>query len=306
MVTIFFGIHIIVSVVIGYYLFHKLESDHVQAKTWTLLGLTFSLFIPFFGSIGIVTLHEFFLQKRKTGNDKPKIKCNEHLGYDSSNSNQERVLDESVDWKGVKEVVPMADVFKFMDIEYQKGAVDTLASKRDKKSIKILKDSLKDSVPEVRYFTVDALTKISKFYSDKILEAQLALKPEPDSVEKITQLGDCFYEYGVSGVEDEYLSNHYFNEAAKEYRKALKNDQSVPLLLKYGEVLRKLGRLGEALEIFNQVTKEDKYNKKAMIGILDIYFQMGRNEEIKAIAIKIKKEKIILPQNLKKAFSAWV
>lgn len=299
--------HSSLSILTGYWLFHRFRDDKKRAGVWKWMAIIISFFIPVYGLIGIVSL--FVILKRKSGisNAMTHLRFNEHLQKNSINQTEVEESDNSLNWKEVKEIQPIIDTLLDMDVELQKGAIDSLTAKHDPESIKILLDSLEYTVPEVRYFTVEALSKISKHYSDRILHIQQKIAGNPEMKSIVVKLADCYYEYAISNVEDKALSKYYLEQAAAQYSITLKDDNSnINVLTKYGDTLKRLERYREAIEIFRNVIEHDNKNISVLLNLIDVYFTLGNMDEVKKVARQLKESSVQVPEFINKAISVWV
>jgi len=302
-----FIIHLLSSFYFGRWLQFQNKENRSQGRTWKWMGFIFSFFMPIFGMIGLLVVYQS-LKHLKQSDTKPlNIRFDDHLQKDSSKDTEEIDFSQVLTWKEIKEVQPIVDIFNTQDIELQKGAIDSLAKEKNPESIKILKDVLEYAIPEVRYFIVEALSKISKYFGDKILLAKSELNKNPSSTANITNLADCYYEYAISNVEDDSLSNYYFKEATKYYKQVLELDyNNTPLILKYLEVIKKTGKYQEALEVFNKLKFVDiKDNIYLLFTLMEIYFHLRMINKVKLLAQQIRKSGYQIPENINQVIALW-
>lgn len=301
-----FFLHTIISLLIGQWLYSRFSVDHEQAQVWRLLGILFAFFMPVYGAIGIFFIYIALKHKRKTGIKTATEHLDLHMVKDRLTKKAEDTTLMGIDWQEEKEIQPLVDAISDVDHELRKGAVAALAEKRDPKSIKVLADSLENTVLEVRYYAVEALAKISKSYADRIIELQAKLEKYPESLENIVELSNCYYEYAISNVEDENLSEYYLTHASEQIQKALKiKNDDVKLLLQYGDILTRMDKYEDALEVLNKVLTFDKKNMDVLIRLADIHFKMGSIREVKTITKQIRFLYAKIPSEIQQAINVW-
>ncbi len=297
-------IHTVASIGVGYWLYTQFAVDRQQARVWLWLGILFSFFLPVYGLVGILFIyiavrHHRYAPATKASHD-------DHLRKDRLSAAASNATIMRVDWEEEKLVQPLVDALKGADVDLRKGAVDALAAKNDPEAIRMLANSLENTMLEVRYFAVEALSEISKDFGDRIIEAQQEAEANPQSYEAIAALGGCYYDYAISDVEDKTLSEYYLRQAHNEYHKAVQlagND--VALLARFAEVLMRLDKFQEALDAYHSAASRDPRNLKAMIGIADAYFQMGKIQEVRRIVRQMKTSFGNLPDDAQQAASIW-
>lgn len=301
-----FFLHTIISLSIGQWLYSRFSVDHEQAQVWRLLGILFSFFMPVYGAIGIFIIYLVLKHKSKTRKRTETDHLDHHMVKDRISAKAEDTTLIGIDWQEEKEIQPLVDALSDIDHELRKGAVVALAEKRDPQSIKVLADSLENTVLEVRYYAVEALAKISKSYADRIIELQDKLEKNPASVENIVELANCYFEYATSNVEDENLSEYYLTHARDQLQKALKiKSDDAKLLLKYGDILTRMDKYEDALKVLNKVLTFDQKNIDVLIRLADIHFKMGSIKEVKIITKRIRFLYTKIPNEIQQAINVW-
>jgi len=301
-------IHAAISIGVGYWLYCQFSMNLKQAQIWKWLGIIFCFFLPFYGLVGILFLYFTILRKTRTQSVTVSASPSaDHLRRETiQNSSLEGSMVD-IDWQDERIVQPLVDALKGEDVEIRKGAIDALAAKKDPEAIKALADSLENTALEVRYFAVEALGKISKDFSDRIIEAQTAVEQNPGIYRYVVELGTCYYEYGVSAVEDKTLSEFYLRQAFNEYGKAFElNQTDMGLLIGYAEVLTRLDEFEKAFEIYQLAANGEKDKIDAMVGMADVCFKMGNLKEVKKIAKQLKTSTENMPEQVQQAVSTWI
>ena len=74
------------------------------------------------------------------------------------------------------------------------------------------------------------------------------------------------------------VNQEQYEKALEEYRKALELNWSAGLMYEMGELLRKLDRPQEAVELYRRILKKDESAEKARIAIVHTYLGMGRDD----------------------------
>jgi tetratricopeptide (TPR) repeat protein len=279
-----------------------------QADTWRKLGTLCSFFMPVFGMLGILSVY-FALSMKRKRSDKTsgKLEFGEHLRKDRVSAMAETAIITPVNWREEKEIQPLVDALKDSDVELRKGAVRELARLGDKDAIRILSNSLDNTMIEVRYHAVEELAKISKDFGDKIIDAQGKVEKNPQSKEALVELADSYYDYAMSDVEDKTLSDFYIRQAEGQYKKAVEMGVRTPkVLMQYGEILTKLERYAEALEVFKEVIQHRTvdFHVNALVALADLYFKMGNFQKVKEISARLH-GKEDLSDEIKLAVSCW-
>lgn len=301
-------IHAAISIGVGYWLYCQFAMNHKQAQIWRWLGILFCFFLPLYGLVGILFL--YFAIRRKTKNQSATVSVAPSADHLRRKTIQTSSLEGSmvdIDWQDERIVQPLIDALKGEDVEIRKGAVNALAAKKDPAAIKALADSLENTALEVRYFAVEALGKISKDFSDRIIDAQTAVEQNPGVYSYIVDLATCYYEYAVSAVEDKTLSEFYLRQAFNEYGKAFElNQTDMGLLIRYAEVLTRLDEFKKALELYQLAASGGNDKIDAMVGMADVCFKMGNLKEVKKIAKQLKASTEKMPEQVQQAVSIWI
>ena len=230
-----FLLHLWISYAAGCWFYNRFNQEPGQAKLWKWLVTVFSFFIPIYGPLGFAIIYSLRAGKKNNEKESIIVEFEEHLQHIKMQPN---ASDQMVnhDWKEIKEIQPIIEILRGTDQELQKGAIATLAVKGDMHSIKLLKDALGYADPEVRYFVVEALTKISKQYIDKICIGKTALEHDPDSAEKMFKLAACYYDLANCKIEDYALNQVYFEQAAFYFSEAQNfRELKDPEKIKYGK-----------------------------------------------------------------------
>lgn len=300
-------VHLVASVGAGFYLASRFPADRRQARVWKWLGIIFAFFMPVYGLLGIFSIYLLLRRKHESkGSYRPVSTFDEHLRKDRLSAKTMMRTFIDVNWREEKEIQPLVDALKAVDVNLRKGAVDALAEKRNPEAIKLLAESLDNTVLEVRYHAVEALERISKSYGDRIMEAQEMLEETPNAYESIMALGDRYYDYATSAVEDVMLSEYYLYQAFNQYTKAIEIDDSdAELLVRYGDILNRLGRDEEALKSYrNALGRDEDQRVDALVGLADVCLKMGRIKEVREIAQRLETATSVTPEVLS-ATAMW-
>ena len=301
----FLLLNLTVSYAVGSWFWDKFPKHTGESKFWKWLMVAFSFFIPVYGPLGLVIIFLLLGTRIKSAKEPGIIRFNEHLQHVEvlTLGNQQM---SDYNWRDIKEMQPIVEILRGPDRELQKGAIDTLAAKGDIHSIKLLKDALGYANPEVRYFIVESLNKISKNYSDEIYAANLALEEEPDSRENMLRLAECYYELANSEIEDHSLNHYFYEQAERVFSKASKyTELEDPEKKKYGNTLQKIGRKKEAMDIFNALDKNQSMELDDMPDLMEIYFQQANYGKLSEIAQLYRDSEISTPNELEKSISLW-
>ncbi|MBT3245005.1 MAG: HEAT repeat domain-containing protein [Bacteroidetes bacterium] len=302
---LFLLMHLAVSYAVGSWFYDKFPKYTGETKFWKWLMVAFSLFIPVYGPIGLVIVY-LLLSSRVASINKPgKIRFEEHLQHVEVQTLENRQIPD-YNWKDIKEIQPIVEILIGNDRELQKGAIDTLANKGDINAIKLLKDALGYAHPDVRYFIVESLNKISKQYSDSIYAAKSALDEEPGSAENMVKLADCYYDLARSEIEDHSLNHYFYEQAERFFSKASKYTELEDAgKKKYGNTLRYIGRYMEAVNIFNDLDSDRTKDWEDMSDLMELLFQEAKYGKLSEIAQLYRDSGISTPSKLEKSISLW-
>lgn len=299
-------IHLLTSYAVACWFYDKITGETGQAKLWKWIVTVFSFFIPIAGPLGLVIIYRLLAHKMKYTSDPFKINFEDHLQHIIIPTD---VNDQKVDynWKDFKEIQPIIEIFRGTDLELKKGAIDSLTVKGDMNSIRLLKDALDYSDPEIRYFIAEALTKISKQYSDQIFVAKSALEQDPGSEEKLLKLADCYYDFANCMIEDHTLNQYYYELAAFYFSEILKHRELTRLEKnRYSNALRHIGKQKEALDMVNTLAPAQKMNWDELSNLLELHFLSANYGKLSEIARLIRDSETSTNKEIEKSMSLWV
>ncbi len=299
------SIHLWVSYAIGCWFYDKFPRQTGETRFWKWFVISFAVFIPIYGPLGLVIIY-LLLAGKVEMKEPGQMKFEEHLQHVRTHKEATRQLPEH-NWKEIKEIQPIIEILKGNDVELQKGAIDTLSAKGDLQSVRMLKDALGYTYPEVRYFIVEALNKISKLYIDNIFAVKSALEHDQESAENLLKLAESYYDLAKSEVENLSLNHYFYGQADFYFSKVpryreLENAEKK----KHGNAFRKIGGQKEAMKVLNGLYPVQSIDIDEIPDLLDLYFQQANYKGLSEIAQLCRNSENSTFGELEKSISQWV
>ncbi|MBN2093315.1 HEAT repeat domain-containing protein [candidate division KSB1 bacterium] len=303
---IFFSLHLSLCIIVAFWLNSQFLADRRQAQVWSSFGFLLCFFLPIFGVLGVIIVFLLLKYSSRYKTTKKPSEFDEHLRFDRLTAARDATINE-INWVDELELQPLVDALKDADVNMRKGAIEALAKRQDRESIRALSDALENTMLTVRYFAVEALGKISKEFGNRILEVQKKLEKSPDSFNIILELANCYYEFATSEVEDVSLSRYYLTQAANQYSRALEiksNDLQVKLRL--GNIFARLGEMEKALSLLTAITDKDAQNIDAQLGLAEVYLKQGKIREVRNISKLLSRHPERLTDEARAAIQFWI
>lgn len=303
---IFFSLHLSLSIIVAFWLNSQFLADRRQAQVWSSFGFLLCFFLPIFGILGVTIIFLLLKYSRRAKNSRQSPEFDEHLRFDRLTAARDATIHE-INWVDELELQPLVDALKDSDVNMRKGAIEALAKRQDRESIRALSDALENTMLTVRYFAVEALGKISKEFGNRILEVQKKLEKSADSFDIVLELADCYYEFATSEVEDANLSRYYLTQAANQYSNALKlKPNDLRVMLQLGNIFTRLGEKEKALSLLKAITERDSQNIEAQLGLAEVYLKQGRIREVRKISKILNRHPDRLSEEARAAVQFWI
>ncbi len=303
---VFFSLHLSLSIIVAFWLNSQFLADRRQAQIWSCFGFLLCFFLPVFGFFGVVIIFLLLKYSSQGKATKKYPEFDEHLRFDRLTAARNATIHE-INWVDELELQPLVDALKDSDVNMRKGAIEALAKRQDRESIRALSDALENTMLTVRYFAVEALGKISKEFGNRILEVQKKLEKAPNSFDIVLELADCYYEFATSEVEDASLSRYYLTQAANQYSSALElKPNDLRVMLRLGNIFTRLGEKVKALSLLKAITERDVQNIDAQLSLADVYLRQGNIREVRKISKVLNRHPDRLTEEARAAIQFWV
>ena len=174
-------------------------------------------------------------------------------------------------------VEALGDSLKDPDKGRRLGAVEALRNMESKEAVELLGKSLENTVFEVRYHAVEALSRINEKYSQRIAVATRAVEEDP-SPEKYRVLGEVYHEFASMEMEDPSIQEHLYRSAVATLSKSILPGFPTPIgvRVKLAWCHEQLGNLDEAMEKYQSVVDEIPVQTESLLGIARLQFRQAR------------------------------
>ena len=177
-------------------------------------------------------------------------------------------------------VEAMVDALKDKDKAKRLGAVAALQAIENKQAVELLGNSIENTVFEVRYHAVEALSSINKKYSQRIAEASRDVEDDPSPAHH-GKLGEVYHEFASLEMEDPSIQAHLFRNAVENLRAAVDGGVQDPALwLKLGDSLENTGEHAAARQIYDIVLQYDPRSMEALLGIARLQYRLAQFDDL--------------------------
>jgi len=171
-------------------------------------------------------------------------------------------------------IEPVVDVLQGDDPDLKRGAVKLLQRIGTKGAVGLLRQSLSDQFPEVRFYAHSALTELEDGYTKRIQDIEKMLTQKP-SAASYRLLGQQYRAYADSGLADEIARGQHLENSRDAFLKALELEPGHPqTMLLLAQVMLDLNQLRQAWQLFEKCTVHDETVSEAQLGLAQIAFQM--------------------------------
>ena len=248
------------------------------ARQWYATRSTFygftaavTLCLPGMGVIGclfaLLCAQLLLRQKNKTREFKLSLEAD--LGDDSRWITRKRVGQVLADEIAIE---PVIDVLQGDDPDLKRGAVKLLQRIGTPNAVGLLRQSLSDQFPEVRFYAHSALTELEDGFSKRIQDLIAKLQETPSAL-TYRLLGQQYRTYADSGLADEIARGQHLESCCDALIQSLTlepgHEQTMLLL---GQALLERGRLREAWLMFEKCTRFEETVSEAQLGLAEIAF----------------------------------
>lgn len=168
-------------------------------------------------------------------------------------------------------VEPILEILKGSDVGLKRGAVSLLGTIGGREAVGLLKESLSDASPEVRFYAHATLAKLDDSYTQAIKTAERQVQEGAQGA--LAALGNAFVRYAESGLVEDVVRNQLLERATLAFERAL--DQDVGdgrLLVTLGYLHLSQGDLDKARAAFAR-TPEGPAWVEALLGLCEIAYE---------------------------------
>ncbi len=245
---------------------------YAQHSTIHGLATALTLCLPGLGILGCLfarlCAHLLMRQKNKTREFKESLEMT--LGEDSRWITRKRVGQVLADEIAIE---PVIDVLQGDDPDLKRGAVKLLQRIGTPSAVGLLRQSLSDQFPEVRFYAHSALTELEDGFTKRIQAIDTALKQSP-SAPAYRLLGQEYRAYADSGLADEVARRQHLESCRDALISSLELEPGhAQAMLLLGQAMLDLGRPREARLMFEKCARHEQTASEARLGLAQIAYQ---------------------------------
>jgi len=268
-----------------------------SATRSTIYGLTaaLTLCLPGAGIIGCLSalLCAQLLMRQKNRIKEFKESLETSLGDDSRWITRKRVGQVLADEIAIE---PVIDVLQGDDPDLKRGAVKLLQRIGTPNAVSLLRQSLSDEFPEVRFYAHSALTELEDGFTKRIQTLNATLEQSP-SAAVYRLLGQQYRAYADSGLADEIARRQHLESCRDALIRSLELEPGhAQTMLLLGQAMLDLGLLREAWQMFEKCTRQEETISEAQLGLAQIAYQKRDLAQLAAQARKMAASDAPRPQ----------
>jgi tetratricopeptide (TPR) repeat protein len=232
-----------------------------RARSSSVYGLTaaLTLCLPGAGIIGclLALLCAQLLMRQKNRIKEFKESLESALGEDSRWIMRKRVGQVLADEIAIE---PVIDVLQGDDPDLKRGAVKLLQRIGTPNAVGLLRQSLSDQFPEVRFYAHSALTELEDAFTKHI---------------QTLNTGMQYRAYADSGLADEIARGQHLESCRDALSRSLELEPGhAQTMLLLAQALLDLGRLREAWQMFEKCTRFEDTASEALLGLAQMAYQL--------------------------------
>lgn len=241
----------------------------------SIYGLTaaLTLCLPGAGILGclLALLCAQLLMRQKNRTKEFKESLESALGEDSHWIMRKRVGQVLADEIAIE---PVIDVLQGDDPDLKRGAVKLLQRIGTPNAVGLLRQSLSDQFPEVRFYAHSALTELEDGFTKRIQTLNTTIAQTP-SAAAYRLLGMQYRAYADSGLADEIARRQHLESCRDALLRSLELEPvHAQTMLLLAQALLDLGLLREAWRMFEKCTRFEDTVSEAQLGLAQIAYQM--------------------------------
>lgn len=236
------------------------------------LAAALTLCIPVAGILGgmlaSASAHALMRQKNKTREFRETVEM--ALGEDAQWISRKRVGQVLADEIAIE---PVIDVLQGDDPDMKRGAVKLLQRIGTPSAVALLRQSLSDHSPEVRFYAHSALTELEDGFTHRIQAINKILETAP-SAGAFRSLGLEYRAYADSGLADETARKQHLEAARDAFIKSLGLEPGhARTMLLLGLALLDMNDLREARLTLEKCARTEETASEAQLGLARMAFQ---------------------------------
>jgi len=180
------------------------------------------------------------------------------------------------------DIESFADILIGSNSDLKRSVIEKLAQKDNREAVKLLKQTLKDSDPEIRFHASSGLKKIDENFQRRILTLKEEILLNPQSFDLHLSLGQEYFKFSRSSLADKTTTDFYLNQAWNAIEKALRiKPENISVLLEAGKIKIELGEYEEAANYLDKAINLDSSNWQLRIWRCEANFQIGNITKVK-------------------------
>lgn len=177
---------------------------------------------------------------------------------------------------------PMIDIIRGQETQAKTKAIFLLSRSMSREHVALLKEALRDGVPEIRLYAASALLKIEAELNRRIQQAKAECERRGNFGD-YAQLGDLYATYAGIGIADPSLASYYLGRSAEAFRSSLDIYTEQPdSTLKLSRVLLELRQYDKVRGLLDRAVRVWPGDKEMVFLRNEVYFNLGRFEDIGA------------------------
>ena len=187
---------------------------------------------------------------------------------------------------------PIIDIMKGREMKAKARAIRLLSRTISKENVNLLREALKDPIPEVRLYAAGALLKIESDLNRQIQKAR-EQSEQRGSEKDFAVLAELYRNYAQIGITDEALAHYYLELAVVAYQHSLDLHTGQPeVTMGYADCLLALKQYDRARLLMDHAVQIWPQNKDIVFLRNGLYFDLGRCKEIGAFFSPIAGQKL--------------
>ncbi len=266
-------------------------------KTYDMFYL--KLFFPIIGFL-IIGVINIFVSRKKDRNDLVE-------SYESYVKYIKEIVERrQVDFRREIQTMSVIDELRYSSEERKKEAIVGLIDDEFDTKVEVLKKALLDSNPEVVHYAATTLNSIENKYEATISKLKEEYKRNND-YNILLDLLNIYKKYIDSGLLEDELLNIFLKEYLElllQRMNRISDDKG--LLLEIVSVQIKLGQYSEAMFIMRKLYDKFPANAAVFIQLMKLLYYMGKYNEVKRVAKKIRELEIVLSEEEENYVSYWL
>lgn len=171
-------------------------------------------------------------------------------------------------------IQPIIDIMSGEDMNLKRGAINLLRRMGTAEAVGMLKNSLTDPAPEVRFYAHTALARLEEKRIDALQEAER--KAASEKPEDLRILAMAYRDYADSGLPEQTMREHYWAQAYEIGTRVLfSKPDDIELTLMLGDLAYERGEPLVAEGFYANMLNLGKGMMEAYLGLCRIKFEQG-------------------------------